>query len=66
MPNSTTTNAPVKGTWNVQKSKLKEKYPVLTDEDLRYENGKKDEMLNKVQVKLGKTKEEFDALMATL
>lgn len=66
MPNSTNTNAPVKGTWNVQKSKLKEKFPILTDEDLRYENGKRDEMFSRVQVKLGKTKEEFDSLLASL
>ncbi len=66
MKNSTNTNAPVVGTWNVQKGKLKEKYTILSDEDLRYETGKKDEMLKRVQVKIGKTKEEFDALMASL
>ncbi|MBK9671656.1 MAG: general stress protein CsbD [Bacteroidetes bacterium] len=66
MKNSTNTKAPVVGTWNVQKGKLKEKYKILNDEDLRYETSKKDEMLKHVQVKIGKTKEEFDALMASL
>lgn len=66
MENSTNVNAPVKGTWNVQKGKLKEQFNTLTDEDLRYENGKKTEMLNRVQVKIGKTKEEFDAIMESL
>ncbi len=66
MENSNHINAPVKGTWNVQKGNLKEKFSTLTDEDLRYENGKKDEMFVKIQEKLGKTKEQMDEIMATL
>jgi uncharacterized protein YjbJ (UPF0337 family) len=31
-----------------------------------FEEGKKDEMLGKIQVKLGKTKEEFHEIMAKL
>jgi len=65
MENLNHTNAPVKGTWNVQKGKLKEKFSNLTDEDLRYESGKKDEMLARVQEKLAMTKEEFDRLLAS-
>jgi uncharacterized protein YjbJ (UPF0337 family) len=61
-----TTPTPVKGNWGEQKSKLKEQFPTLTDADLRYENGKKDEMLSSVQEKLGKTKEEFDTIIADL
>lgn len=55
-----------KGNWNEQKGKLKQKFAELTDNDLRYEQGKKDEMLGKIQTKLGKTKEEFAAIMAAL
>ncbi|TND01984.1 MAG: csbd family protein [Bacteroidetes bacterium] len=58
--------APVKGNWNEQKGKLKAKFSTLTDSDLHYENGKKDEMLTKIQNKLGKTKEEFAAIVAAL
>jgi uncharacterized protein YjbJ (UPF0337 family) len=63
---TTTAPTPVKGNWNEQKNKLKAKFPTLTDADLQYENGKKDEMFTKVQTKLGKTKEELDTVMSGL
>ena len=63
-PAATTT--PVKGSWNEQKSKLKAKFSILTDADLRYEDGKKDEMLTRIQTKLGKTKEELQKVMSGL
>ncbi len=56
----------VKGNWNEQKGKLKQKFAALTDNDLMYEQGKKDEMYGKIQVKLGKTKEELAAIMDAL
>lgn len=56
----------VKGNWNEQKGKLKQKFAELTDNDLMYEQGKKEEMLGKIQVKLGKTKEEFAEIIAAL
>ncbi len=56
----------IKGSWNEQKGKLKQAYAVLTDNDLMYEQGKKDEMLGRLQIKLGKTKEEFDKIMSDL
>jgi len=46
----------LKGTWNEQKAKLKQKFAVLTDNDLMFEDGKKEEMFGKLQIKLGKTK----------
>jgi uncharacterized protein YjbJ (UPF0337 family) len=56
----------IKGNWNEQVGKLKKKFAVLTDNDLMFEEGKKEEMLGKLQVKLGKTKEEFQDLMNSL
>ncbi len=56
----------VKGNWNEQKGKLKQKFAVLTDNDLMFEEGKKDVMFGKLQVKLGKTKEELHAIIAAL
>jgi uncharacterized protein YjbJ (UPF0337 family) len=56
----------VKGKWNEQVGKLKKKFAVLTDNDLMFEEGKKEEMLGKIQIKLGKTKEEFEELMKSL
>ena len=49
----------VKGNWNEQKGKLKRKFGYLTDNDLLFEEGKKEEMLGKLQIKLGKTKDEL-------
>jgi uncharacterized protein YjbJ (UPF0337 family) len=57
---------PAKGVWSEQKGKLKAKFANLTDADLQYEAGKKDEMLAKLQTKLGKSKVEFEAILANL
>jgi len=54
----------VKGNWNEQKGKLKQKFAVLTDNDLLFADGKKDEMLGRLQVKLGKTKEELRRIIS--
>jgi uncharacterized protein YjbJ (UPF0337 family) len=56
----------VKGNWNEQKAKLKQKFAELTDDDLMYAEGKKDEMLARLQIKLGKSKEELHSLIDTL
>jgi uncharacterized protein YjbJ (UPF0337 family) len=56
----------LKGTWNEQKGKLKQKFAILTDDDLMYTEGKEDEMLGKLQIKLGKSKEELEALIKSL
>ena len=53
----------VKGNWNEQKGKLKQQFANLTDDDLMFAEGKKDEMLGKLQIKLGKTKEELHKIM---
>jgi uncharacterized protein YjbJ (UPF0337 family) len=53
----------VKGNWNEQKGKLKQKFAKLSDDDLMFDEGKKDEMLGKLQIKLGKTKEELHKIM---
>jgi uncharacterized protein YjbJ (UPF0337 family) len=52
--------------WNEQKTKLKAKFSTLTDNDLHFENGKKEEMLTKVRTKLGKSQEEFATIVAAL
>ncbi len=56
----------VKGTWNEQKGKLKQKFATLTDNDLLFEEGKKEEMLGRLQVKLGKSKEELHKIISSL
>lgn len=56
----------VKGNWNEQKGKLKQQFAALTDNDLMFEEGKKDEMIGRLQTKLGKTKEELHRIISTL
>jgi uncharacterized protein YjbJ (UPF0337 family) len=56
----------VKGNWNEQKGKLKQKFAVLTDNDLMFEEGRKEEMFGKLQITLGKTKEELYKIIGTL
>jgi uncharacterized protein YjbJ (UPF0337 family) len=59
-------NVEIKGNWNEQKGKLKQKFANLTDNDLLFAEGKKDEMLGKLQIKLGKSKEELQKIIAAL
>jgi uncharacterized protein YjbJ (UPF0337 family) len=56
----------VKGNWNEQKGKFKKMFAILTDDDLLFEEGKKDEMLGRLQIKLGKTKEEMHKIINEL
>ncbi len=51
----------MKGTWNEVKGKLKQKYGQLTDDDLTFAEGKEDELLGRLQKKLGRTKDELRA-----
>jgi len=51
----------MKGNWNELKGKAKKEYADLTDDDLRYEEGKEDEWLGRMQQKIGKTKDEIKA-----
>ncbi len=48
-----------KGTWNELKGKLKQKYGELTDDDLTYDEGLDDQLIGKLQKKLGKTRDEI-------
>lgn len=52
--------------WELQKSKLKLKFPKLKDADLDFDERDKDEMLMRLQDIVGKTKEELQAIIETL
>lgn len=49
----------LKGQWNELKGKIKQAYGDLTDDDLKYEDGKDDEMLGRLQQKTGKGRDEL-------
>lgn len=55
-----------KGTWNEVQGKLKQKYGQLTDDDLVYSEGKHDELLGRLQKKLGKAEDEIRKIIADL
>ena len=59
-------NEIIKGSWAEQKGKLKQKFANLMEDDLLFADGKKEEMLGKLQIKLGKTKEELNRIISTL
>ncbi|MGZ3920924.1 MAG: CsbD family protein [Bacteroidia bacterium] len=49
----------IRGNWNEIKGKIKQEYAVLNDDDLKYEEGKDDELVGRIQKKVGKTKDEI-------
>lgn len=59
-------NLQIKGNWDDIKGKLKQQYAQLTDEDLTFADGKVDELLGKLQDKLGKGKAEVVKLLSDL
>ncbi len=46
-----------KGNWNIAKGRLKQKWSKLTDDDLRFEEGKDDELLGRIQKRTGEARE---------
>lgn len=52
-----------KGNWNELKGKLKQRYSNLTDDDLLFEEGKEDELLGRLQKKLGKSSDEIRSML---
>lgn len=53
----------LKGNWNVVKGKLKQKYGSLTDDDLEFSEGKADELVGRIQKRLGNTKEDVHRIL---
>lgn len=53
----------IKGDWNIIKGKLKQKWAKLTDDDLRYIDGNRDELLGRIQKRTGETREAVETLL---
>ncbi|HEV7622087.1 MAG TPA: CsbD family protein [Flavisolibacter sp.] len=47
----------LRGKWNELKGKAKQAHGNLTDDDVKWEEGKDDEFFGKMQTKLGKTRD---------
>lgn len=56
----------VKGNWNILKGKLQQEYGELTDDDLAYQQGQEDELIGRLQRKLGKTREDLQKAIDNL
>lgn len=53
----------ISGNWKQIKGNLKQQYGDLTDDDLIYEEGKEDELVGRLEKKLGKSKDEVRAII---
>ncbi len=56
----------MKGNWKEIAGKLKQQFANLTDDDLLFKEGKEEELLGRIQQKLGKTKEEVRKMIAKI
>ena len=56
----------IKGNWNEIKGKIKQEYGELTDDDLTYTEGQEDELIGRLQQKLGKTKSEVKDMIDSI
>jgi len=56
----------MKGNWNETAGKLKQQFANLTDDDLLYQKGKEEELLGRLQNKLGKTKEDIHKIISKI
>ena len=56
----------LKGNWKIISGKLKQQYANLTDDDLLFAEGKEDELLGRLEKKIGKTKDEIRDLIEKL
>ena len=57
------TELKLKGNWNVVKGKLKKAYGELTDDDLTYVDGQEDELVGRIQKRIGKTSSDVRELL---
>jgi hypothetical protein len=51
------------GNWDVQSKTLKQKFPQLTDTDLKFETGKEIELLTRVEKRLNKKRDEVVSII---
>jgi len=54
------------GSWNQVKGKLRQKYGQLTDDDLDFTEGKGEELLGRLQTRLGMSEEELQTTLNEL
>jgi uncharacterized protein YjbJ (UPF0337 family) len=60
------TKLKIKENWTALKKELKQKYVVLTDAELTYQEGREDELVATISKKVGKTKDEVSNVIKEL
>ena len=60
------TTLELKGRWNEIKGKLKQKWALLTDDDLLFEEGKEEEVVGRIQQRTGEAKDTVRDFIAKL
>lgn len=53
----------IKGSWDIAKGRLKQKYASLTDNDLRFLNGEEDELIGRLEKRTGASREELERFL---
>ena len=56
----------IKGDWNEIKGKLKQQYGQLTEDDLAFSEGKEEELIGRLQKRLGRSKQEVRRMLEEL
>lgn len=54
----------IKGNWDIAKGKLKQKYAKLTDNDLRFVDGKEDELIGRIEKVTGERREVLEKFLS--
>lgn len=50
---------PIKGSWPTVSRKVKDAYPNLSEDDLKYRKGHTEDLLTRLEIKTGKEREEL-------
>ena len=56
--NKSTEALKISGDWSEQADDLKDKFPQLTDSDLKFERGREDDLIKRMETRLHKKREE--------
>ncbi|WP_298393541.1 hypothetical protein [Flavobacterium sp.] len=56
--NKSTEALKISGDWSQQADDLKDKFPQLTDADLKFERGKEEDLIKRLELRLHKKREE--------
>ena len=56
--NKTTDGLKITGDWNEQSRTLRSKFSSLTDDDLKFESGKENELIGRIEKRLNKGRQE--------